>query len=166
MKMLQTFGPSHALTSLSEGLPANEPAWLLLSTVIVPARVCGPTCSKSTFTPGQIGVSWSSPQATLRGKPKSLALFPKLAATSPDLSSALATLVRLIFAGECTLLPAPACRDYRSPGSRSHPRLKRSRGQQMPEVIGTRISSQLYQWMLGLPVSSIAEWGAAPGNSE
>jgi hypothetical protein len=25
----------------------------------------------------------------------------------------------------------------------------------MPEVIGTRISSQLYQWMLGLPASSM-----------
>jgi hypothetical protein len=78
----------------------------------------------------------------------------ELAATSPDLSSALATLVRRIFAGECSWLPAPACRDWRSPGSRSHERLTKPRGQQMPEVIGTRISSQLYQWMLGLPVSS------------
>jgi hypothetical protein len=67
-----------------------------------------------------------------------------------DLSSALATLVRRIFAGECSWLPAPACRDWRSPGLRSHQRLTQPRGQQMPEVIGTRISSQLYEWMLGL----------------
>lgn len=90
-----------------------------------------------------------------RGKPKSLAVFPTLAATSPDLSSALATLVRLISAGECSWLPAPACRDWRSPGSRSHERLRKSRGQQMPEVIGTRISSQLYRWMLGLPANTL-----------
>src|SRR6185437_14778840 len=52
------------------------------------------------------------------GKPKSLTTFHALATTSPDLCSALRTLVRLIQDGACTLLPAPACRDWRSPGRR------------------------------------------------
>jgi hypothetical protein len=108
----------------------------------------------SDFVQGLTGLSWSSRRETERGKPKSLKVFPRLVATSADLSSALATLVRLIFAGECSFLPAPACRDWRSPGLRSHPRLTASRGQQMPEVIGTRISSHLYLWMLGLPTNS------------
>ena len=36
----------------------------------------------------------------------------------------------------------------------------------MPEVIGTRVSSQLYQWMLGLPVSSIEVQLVEPGANE
>jgi hypothetical protein len=50
-----------------------------------------------------------------------------------------------------TWLPAPACRDWRSPGLRSHKRLSAPRGQQLPEVIGTRIPSPLSEWMLGVP---------------
>jgi hypothetical protein len=61
------------------------------------------------------------------------------------------TLVRLIRGGDVTWLPAPACRDWRSPGLRSHPRLSAPRGQQLPEVIGTRIPSRLSEWILGVP---------------
>jgi hypothetical protein len=80
----------------------------------------GGTCSAAGSTPAQNGLSWSSHPETRRGKPKSLTTFAALAATSPSLSSALMTLVRLIFAGDVTWLPAPACRDWRSPGLRSH----------------------------------------------
>lgn len=134
--------------------PVSEPQSPPRSMVIEQGKVFGHTCFTPGYVPEQLGLSWSSPLETQNGKKRSLSAFPRLAATSPNLSSALATLVRLIFAGECTLLPAPACRDWRSPGLRSHQRLKQSRGQQMPEVIGTRISSQLYRWMLGLPASS------------
>lgn len=150
-------------TSSSEGHPANEQASLPLSTESAPAKASGLTCSLSGSLPAQNGLSWSSRPEMRHGKPKSVTIFPQLAATSPDLSSALAMLVRRIFDGECSWLPAPACRDWRSPGARSHPRLSASRGQQMPEVIGTRISSQLYQWMLGLPESSTAASEAENG---
>lgn len=143
--------PESPLILSSAGRRASGQASLPLFTDTVTAKVSGPTCSASGSIWEQNGLSWSSRPETRHGKPKSVVIFPTLAATSPDLSSALATLVRRIFAGECSWLPAPACRDWRSPGSRSHPRLKASRGQQMPEVIGTRISSELYEWMLGLP---------------
>lgn len=34
---------------------------------------------------------------------------------------------------------------------RSHKRLSEPRGQQLPEVIGTRLPSPLSEWMLGVP---------------
>jgi hypothetical protein len=90
-------------------------------------------------------------------------IYATLATIAPDLSSRLAMLVLLIRAGGCSFLPAPLSRDWRSPGARSHPRLRELRGQQMPEVIGVRISSQLYEWMQGLP----AKWTApAPPSAD
>jgi hypothetical protein len=69
---------------------------------------------------------------------------------------ALRTLVRLIRDGECTLLPAPVCRDWRSPGPRGHKRLSAPRGQPWPEVIGTRIPSRLSIWILGAPKTCLS----------
>lgn len=153
MKM-SVSSPAFPPMSLSADRPASERQWPLPFTASEMASASGPTCSPQPTGPAQNGLSWSSPPAMRRGKPKSLTIFADLAATSPGLNSALATLVRRISAGECTYLPAPACRDWRSPGDRSHPRLTAPRGQQMPEVIGTRISSPLYEWMLGVP----AKW--------
>ncbi len=131
--------------------PARKRASVPPSTASAAGEASGGKCSAYATWLDRPGLSWSSPREMRRGKPKSLAIFAGLAGMSGDLSLALATLVRRIFAGECSWLPAPACRDWRSPGLRSHARLKASRGQQMPEVIGTRISSQLYEWMLALP---------------
>lgn len=135
----------------SEDLPVRQPALPLLFTDTGQEPASGPTCSAAGSLPAQNGLSWSSPPETRRGKPKSLTTFAELAATSPSLSSALMTLVRSIHAGAVTWLPAPACRDWRSPGLRSHKRLSEPRGQQLPEVIGTRIPSPLSEWMLGVP---------------
>jgi len=139
-------------TSLLADPHANKQASLPLSQESAPETRSGPKCSASGSTWQQNGLSWNSPREMRRGKPKSVTIFPALASMSPDLSSALAILVHLIFDGECSWLPAPVCRDWRSPGRRSHQRLTASRGQPMPEVIGTRISCELYEWMLALPV--------------
>jgi hypothetical protein len=116
---------------------------------------CGQRCFVSGSTWRQNGLSWSSRRVYRRGKPKSLTIFQQMAGTVPALSLRLAMLVRLIEDDECLLLPAPTCRDWKSPGDRSHARLRASRGQPMPEMIGVRISSQLFQWMLALPVKRI-----------
>ena len=160
MTMSGPSAPFPPPTSSSAGRPAKEQALPPQFTVIAAAKVSGRTCCISAFAAGQPGLSWSTRRETRHGKPKSLAVFPMLAATSPDLNLALAILVRLIFEGESSWLPAPACRDWRSPGSRSHARLTKPRGQQMPEVIGTRISSQLYAWMLGLPANRLPRLAA------
>lgn len=150
MTMSAPLTPGASISS-SAGRPAKAPASLPRSMVVATAAVSGRTCFISDCSVALNGLSWSSRRGMNRGRLKSVVVFPTLAAMSPDLSSALAMLVRRIFAGGCSWLPAPACRDWRSPGARSHPRLSKSRGQQMPEVIGTRISSQLYEWMLALP---------------
>src|SRR3546814_3181595 len=85
-----------------------------------------------------------------------------MATTQPELSLRLATLVRLIRVGGCSFLPAPVCRDWRSPGAASHKRLSEPRGQPMPELLGTRVSSALYEWMLDLP----ARWSDPSAPSE
>ncbi len=136
---------------VSEVRRASEQALPVQFTATEPEIVSGQACCVSGSTWVQNGLSWSSPPETRHGKPKSVTVFPTLDSTSQDLSSALVTLVRRIFAGECSWLPAPTCRDWRSPGARSHPRLTASRGQQLPEVIGTRIPSRLLEWTLGVP---------------
>src|SRR3546814_19530624 len=88
-----------------------------------------------------------------------------MATTRPELSLRLATLVRLIRVGGCSFLPAPVCRDWRSPGAASHKRLSEPRGQPKPELLGNRVSSALYEWTLDLP----ARWSdhsAPSANSE
>jgi hypothetical protein len=147
----------------SAARPVSKQAWLPLFTANDQGKVSGPPCSGSATSFARNGLSWSSRRATRPGKPKSLTIFAELATTAPALNLRLAMLARLIREGGCSFLPAPACRDWRSPGLRSHPRLKQSRGQQMPEVLGTRVSSHLYLWMLNLP----AKWfESAAGNGE
>lgn len=60
-------------------------------------------------------------------------------------------LVRLILAGGCSGLPTVTARDWKSPGRADHPRLKRSRGEPLPETLGFRPSPQLCEWMMGFP---------------
>jgi hypothetical protein len=111
----------------------------------------GLTCCALSTTWHQNGLSWSSPQETRIGKPRCHVIWQKLASTRPELSSRLAMLVRLIYAGECSFLPAPVSRDWRSPGLRSHGRLRGSRGQPLPEVIGSRVHPEVLEWLMGLP---------------
>lgn len=146
-----------------EGRLVSRQASLPLSTESDRGYLFGPNCSELVTTFSQNGLSWSSLRETPRGRPTSLTTSLELVSTHPDLSSRLATLVRLIRAGVCSSLPAPACRDWRSPGARDHGRLSASRGQQMPEVLGTRISSHLYRWMLDLPESMTADLDHANG---
>lgn len=136
---------------LSVGRHANGQALLPLSVETATGKVSGRSCTPFATRFDHNGLSWSSRPEMRSGKPKSRMIFASLATTTPELSLRLAILVRLIQDGACSYLPAPVCRDWRSPGLRSHPRLKSSRGQPMPELIGTRISSELYEWMLALP---------------
>src|ERR1700722_18258559 len=131
-----TFGP----TSLSGGHPVKRQQNQPLFMASEPERVSGQKCAKSSDSVIPPGLSWSSRPEMRRGKPKSLKIFKleldhRQGTASADLSSVLRMLVHLIYGGACSWLPAPACRDWRSPGKRSHPRLSASRGQQMPEVI-------------------------------
>lgn len=137
-------------------LPAREPVLLPPYTASGMDARWPEKCLGSL--PSVNGLSWSSRRETRRGKITYRACWQELADTLPELSSRLATLARHIRDGACTSWPAPACRDWRSPGDRSHPRLSASRGQQMPELIGERISWQLYLWSLALP----ATWIEAP----
>jgi hypothetical protein len=136
----------------SAGRPARQPALGLQFTESEPATASGPTCCESPTNWTRSGLSWSSPRATVRGKPKSPLVWNQLAATLPELNSRLATLVRLISVGACSFLPTPVSRDWRSPGLRSHPRLKRSRGQPLPETIGSRVHPELCEWLMGFPI--------------
>lgn len=150
---MMTFAPlsRRKPTSASVGRRASKPVSPLQSVESARERPSGLTCSARGMTPEQNGLSWSSHREMRRGKPKSLVIFAELADTSPSLSSALATLVRRISAGDATWLPAPVCRDWRSPGKRSHKRLSAPRGQPLPETIGTRLPSSLLEWMIGVP---------------
>ena len=159
-----TFAPSplRSLILSSAALRASGQALLPLSAATEAAKASGASCDQSATRFDHNGLSWNSHPETRNGKPKSRAIFAGLATTIPELNLRLATLVRHIQGGACSYLPAPVCRDWRSPGVRSHPRLKASRGQPMPELIGTRISSELYEWMLALPV----KWTKAEAESE
>lgn len=68
------------------------------------------------------------------------------------LGDRLRELVRLIYAGECSLLPTVTSRDWRSPGRSDHPRLKASRGEPLTETLGCRLSPEFCEWMMGFPV--------------
>lgn len=130
--------------------PASAPASLRLSMESAMAPLCGPRCDVSPMSWRRNGLSWSSPPATRSGKPKCVTIWAQMASTQPELSLRLATLVRLIFDGECSFLPTPVSRDWRSPGKRSHERLQKSRGQPLPEIIGSRVHPELCEWLMGL----------------
>lgn len=138
--------------SSSVVLPASARALALQSMDGGTDTPCGPTCSASGSTPAQNGLWWSSRPATRIGKPKSRTIWRALATTAPELNLRLATLVRRIFAGECSFLPTPVSRDFRSPGKPSHKRLTESRGQPLPETLGVRVHPELCEWLMGLPI--------------
>jgi hypothetical protein len=64
----------------------------------------------------------------------------------------LTCLVRLILAGDCSGLPTLTGRDWRSPGKPNHSRLNASRGEPLTETIGSRLSPEFAEWMMGFPV--------------
>lgn len=131
---------------------ANAPVLPPPSMVNAQVILSGLTCCAPASTHDANGLSWSSPSATRNGKPKSRAVWRDLASTQPGLSLRLAILVRLIYAGECSFLPTPVSRDSRSPGRPSHPRLNGTRGQPLPETLGTRLHPEVCEWLMGLPV--------------
>lgn len=143
--------PAEAPKCSSVGLPVSVPASPQPSTGSATASPCGLGCDVSPTSWRRNGLSWSSPPATRSGKPKCVTIWAQMASTQPDLSLRLATLVRLIFDGECSFLPTPVSRDWRSPGLRSHARLQKSRGQPLPEIIGSRVHPELCEWLMGLP---------------
>ena len=67
------------------------------------------------------------------------------------MSSRLLRLVLLISENECSLLPTVTARDWRSPGRQDHPRLLKTKGLPLPEVIGTRLTPEFCEWMMGFP---------------
>lgn len=141
-----------ARACLSVGLPVSVRASARPSMATAMVRPCGPPCSVLPSSWRQNGLSWSSPPATRNGKPKCVMVWQELATTHPELSSRLRTLVRLISEGVCSFLPTPVSRDWRSPGLRSHSRLIASRGQPLPEIIGSRVHPELCEWLMGFPI--------------
>jgi hypothetical protein len=141
-------------TSSSVDHPANRPASAPPSPASEPERPSGLRCCVSGSTWELNGLSWSSPRETRLGKPRSHTIWQQLAITQPELSLRLATLVRLISEGVCSFLPTPVSRDWRSPGLRSHPRLSASRGQPLPETIGSRVHPELCEWLMGFPIGA------------
>lgn len=137
--------------SLLVAHPASEPVSAAPFTDAERANRCGRRCSGSPGDWRRNGLSWSSRRVMQNGNRKCAMIWQELATSQPDLNSRLRTLVRLIYAGECSYLPTPVSRDWRSPGLRSHPRLKRSRGQPLPEIIGSRVHPELCEWLQGFP---------------
>lgn len=137
--------------SFAAGHPVSEPARLPPLAATATASLCGPRCDVSSAKWRRNGLSWSSPQATRLGKPKCVTIWIRMASTQHELNSVLTTVVHLIFDGECSFLPTPVSRDWRSPGKRSHERLQKPRGQPLPEIIGSRVHPELCEWLMGLP---------------
>lgn len=139
-------------TCSSAARPAPVQALLPLSPGNEQEKHSGRKCCGSPTSFVVNGLSWSSRRETRRGRPKSRAVWRELATTAPELNLRLQILVRLISAGECSFLPTPVSRDFRSPGKPSHRRLTESRGQPLPEILGCRIHPELCEWLMGLPV--------------
>lgn len=89
--------------------------------------------------------------ASARGLPRSPVVWDSLATECADPNDRLRTLVRLIYAGECGLLPTVVARDFRSPGDPSHPRRSATRGQPLPETFSSPVPAELARWMMGFP---------------
>lgn len=114
-----------------------------------------PTSGSTSLPPKDRKASSSktSPEST-RGLRKSPAVWDSLATEFSNPNDRLRMLVRLIYAGECGLLPTLVARDYRSPGDPNHPRRSATRGQPLPETFSSPIPAELARWMMGFP----AEW--------
>lgn len=90
-------------------------------------------------------------RASVRGLPRSPSVWDSLATEFADPNDRLRMLVRLIYAGECGLLPTVVARDFRSPGDPSHPRRFATRGQPLPETFSSPVPAELARWMMGFP---------------
>lgn len=152
MTLERSMQPEEVLSCLLAVHRASEPALHQQSTASAQAPACGQRCCESPSSWTRNGLSWSSHPATRNGKPKSRMIWRELATTVPELSLRLAILVRRISAGECSFLPTVVCRDWRSPGRPSHPRLNGTRGQPLPETLGTRLHPEVCEWLMGFPV--------------
>lgn len=91
--------------------------------------------------------SWAS----ARGLRRSPAVWDSLATEYADPNDRLRMLVRLIYAGECGLLPTVVARDFRAPGDPNHPRRSATRGQPLPETFSSPVPAELARWMMGFP---------------
>lgn len=90
-------------------------------------------------------------RASARGLPRSPAVWDSLATECADPNDRLRMLVRLIYAGECGLLPTVVARDFRAPGDPNHPRRFATRGQPLPETFSSPVPAELARWMMGFP---------------
>ena len=136
-----------------EGHRASVQVLLPLFKESEPEKPSGLKCSESLHTTDQHSPSLSSRPATRNGKAKLRTIWRELATEYPDLNDRLATVARLIIAGECSLLPTPCKSDgKRWPGSPNHPRLQRSRGLRLQEELGARPGPEIVEWMMGFPI--------------
>ncbi len=141
------------LTCCAEGHRANAPASPQPYKVSAPEKHSGRRCEELPNADGQTGLLSSSRAGTLHGKKRLRVVWRDLAISIPDFNSRLAHVVRLINAGECSLLPTPCASDAkRWPGSPDHPRLQRSRGLRLQEELGARPAPEIVEWMMGFPV--------------
>ena len=118
-----------------------------------PEKLYGPRWQELSGTFGQIGLLLSNLPEMKNGKIKLRLIWRKLAIILPDLNDRLLIVAHLISAGACSLLPTCVASDStRSPGSESHPRLKKSRGLRLQEELGARPGPEIAEWMMGYPI--------------
>lgn len=112
----------------------------------------GTSNCESSPNAARSGPSLKTSRASKRGLPKSRDAWRALSTWCPELTSRLGMLVLRIYDGECSLLPTVTARDWRSPGLASHARLQATRGEPLTETIGSRLSPEFCEWMMGFPV--------------
>ena len=147
---------SDQLTLLPEDSPASKPAsppqsaetardWMAktLDSGGTISDLCGPS--------GPYGSLSKIRQASIHGPVRFRMVWRGLATEYPDWNVRLAIVLRLIDEGACSLLPTVTARDYRSPGVPTHNRLLMSRGHPLPEELGSRVSPEFCEWMMGFP---------------
>lgn len=141
-----------ASMSSVEARPASEQALRQPFKVNALAKLSGPICVASCNCFARTGSLSNNQAATNPGKRRLRVIWRELAITHPDYSSRLECLVRLISAGECSLLPTPCKSDAtRWHGSPDHPRLQASRGLRLQEELGVRPGPEIVEWMMGFP---------------
>lgn len=127
---------------------AHAPGWMA-------SDPGSPMYGSASSMPAGLKASCSrTSRESARGLPRSPAVWDSLATEFANPNDRLRMLVRLIYAGECGLLPTLVARDYRSPGDPNHPRRSATRGQPLPETFSSPVPAELARWMMGFP----AEW--------
>lgn len=157
-------GPSPCASRASPARQASGPAAPHARTTVSPQLSTGDALDSqaheadwpthgSTSSPraSPAGSASRTSQASARGLPRSPAVWDSLAIECADPNDRLRTLVRLIYAGECGLLPTVVARDFRSPGDPNHPRRSATRGQPLPETFSSPVPAELARWMMGFP---------------